>query len=207
MKIFIADDHGLFRAGLRSVLTTLWTDLIVQEAENAEILRQQLPHHPDTNLLLLDLNLPDANGLELLIELGQIYPTLPMAILSAEETTGIVQNCLNRGALGFIPKSSSNELICSAIQLMLNGGRYIPEQFFAAPEIKQPPPSNQIKLTQRQQQILQLMAEGLSNKQIALQLHLALGTIKAHASAIFIALQANNRTQAVNKAREAGLLH
>ena len=207
MKFVIADDHARFRAGLTLILEQHFPNSQIFQAANTTEAQNLVNQHQDAAIVLLDLNLPDTNGMTLLNQLQDLYPTLPIAILSAEEESGTIKGCLEKGALGFIPKSSTNEILVSAIKLMLNGGAYIPDKIFAKTRTTTndaSPPQSQ--LTQRQLEIIQLLAAGMSNKQICNTLHLALGTIKAHISAILMTMNATNRTQAVDKARKSGLI-
>ena len=221
MKILLIDDHALFREGLSLILKQLEEDTTVLEAENsaqAETITNDTDL--DLDLILLDLHLPDTQGFELLKHLRSKLPATPVAMLSADENAQQISEALNLGATGFITKSSNSQVMLSAVQLILSGGIYVPPAILAQQPITAVPsptpseaessetPSNQtdIQLTERQQAVLNLLGEGLSNKEIAKRLEMSPSTVKVHVAAILRAFDASNRTQAVAFAKNIGLL-
>lgn len=196
MEILIADDHALIREALHHVLQELENNTIVIEAADGESARRLVASHPNLDLALLDLKLPGVNGLELLTELRNSYPDLPIVVLSAVEDTSTMRTVLEHGAMGFIPKSSSNRVMLSALQLVLSGGRYLPPELFAASPAATRS-SLDVKLTGRQRDVLKLMMKGHSNKEICRELGLAEPTVKIHVTAILRALQVTSRAQAI----------
>lgn len=208
MKILIADDHSIVREGLRNALNGFGTDNHLLEAGTADETRAQLSEHPDTELIILDLHMPGSNGLDLVSDLCNTYTDIPLAVLSAEEDPQIIQQAIDRGAAGFIPKSAASRVMVSALQLILSGGVYIPEDIFKAPLQNGKPGHNGTPpdLTQRQQDVLVLLAGGHSNKSIAKRLGLSEHTIKIHITGILRALGVNNRTEAAIACRELGLI-
>ncbi len=209
MKFLIADDHGIFRRGLKMILMDLYPDATILEADCAKNSLQLAAEHPDLDLILIDLQLPDSPGLELLAQIQQRFITLPCAVISADERADTVRKSLDAGALGYIPKSAKNAVITSAIQLILSGGMYAPHELLSnIPTSAEPAPASMgpTNLTSRQLEVLQLMAEGLANKQIGDRLNIAPGTTKAHISAIFRELNVTNRTQAVASAQKLNLI-
>jgi len=205
MKFIITDDHGIFRSGLKMIIEGMYPKAEVCEAASGAEVRQMLDQRGLVDLVLLDLSLPDSQGLELLNSLKQAYMTTPFAVISASEECHLIQEAIKLGALGYVPKSSSNGVISSAIQLMLSGGVYVPHELLSSRNSERPL-GEDISLTPRQLEVLALLAEGMSNKQLGSQLSIAPGTIKAHIAAIFRELNAANRTQAVHRARELKLL-
>lgn len=196
MEILIADDHALIREALRHLLQELESDTTVIEATDGESARCAVAAHPNLDLALLDLKLPGVNGLELLTELRRGYPDLPIVVLSAVEDAATMRYVLDRGAMGFIPKSSSNRIMLGALQLILSGGRYLPPQLFSASPVA-PRSALDLKLTERQRDVLRLMIKGQSNKEICRELGLAEPTVKIHVTAILRALQVTSRAQAI----------
>jgi DNA-binding NarL/FixJ family response regulator len=198
-KIIIADDHPLFRQALLGTLKSKFIDTIWLEAQTIPELEQQLTGHSDSDLLLLDLNIPGAHGFNTLIHIRNHYPQIPVVIVSAHEDQDTISKAMEYGAAGFIPKSTPVDLIFTAIQQVFFGNTWVPEAFQASErrgectEISERVAS----LTQQQYKILLMFAQGLLNKQIAYDLHVSEATIKAHATAIFRKLDVRNRTQAV----------
>jgi DNA-binding NarL/FixJ family response regulator len=195
MKILIADDHPLFRAGIRHVLIQLSDDPKVLEAGDHSAAMALLSAHHDIALALLDLAMPGMHGLATLDAMMQKYPALPIVILSASENRDDMQRALDGGALGFIQKSSSPEIILSALRLILAGGVYVPQAL-----VRSATPATTTErhadLTPRQSAVLSHVIEGKSNKAIANELGLTEATVKAHVTGIFKALRVTNRMQA-----------
>ena len=205
MKVLIVDDHALIRDALGRVLRSLVPDATVLEAGEPELAFQTIESHPDLDLILLDLSLPGMHGLPALRSLRAKYPAIAVVVVSATADHESVKQALDSGAMGFIPKSSSNEVMKSALSLVLAGSVYVPPELVgrgAKQPLETPPvqgrrmPSD-IGLTERQAHILALMMEGQSNKRICRELNLAESTVKNQISAILKALNATSRTQAV----------
>jgi DNA-binding NarL/FixJ family response regulator len=168
---------------------------------------------------LLDLALPGVHGLDALAVLRERYPELPVVVLSADEGQQTVLQAIERGAMGFIPKSSPREVMLIALRLVMAGGIYLPPTVLQQPVLEsgselaggiQPqgaPPRTlaDLGLTARQVQVLRLLLQGKSNKLICRELDLAEGTVKIHVSAILKALQVTTRTQAVIAVGRMGL--
>lgn len=209
MKILVVDDHVLIRDALRGVLCGLKGEAtVILEAPDSRAALRQLEQHGDVELVLLDLNLPDRDGLDVLQELGSRWPTVPVVVLSAFHARDKVSKALELGAVGFIPKSARREVMCSALNLVFAGGIYVPPEILergARPDaaaVSPPGPGPRsgaaaLGLTERQAEVLALMLEGTSNKQIGRVLGLAESTVKIHVSAILRALKVSNRTEAV----------
>lgn len=210
MKFLIVDDHSLIRDGMRLALESLDGAAIILEAKNASEAFALLEQHHDLDLVLLDLALPGMDGLTALQELRRRDSTIPVVILSGSGDRSNVIAGLNMGAVGFIPKSSTREVMLQALRLVLAGGVYIPPQALgssaAADAGAQAGAESAVDLglTDRQAQILGLIAQGKPNKVIARELSIAEATVKAHVTEILRALQVTNRTQAVIAARRVG---
>jgi DNA-binding NarL/FixJ family response regulator len=210
MKILVCDDHALIREAMRGVLKDLVPDAGVIEASDARQLTEVIQKNSALDLLLLDLNLPDQDGLAILADLRERRPEISVVVLSAFQDRDTVRRTLDLGALGFIPKNTEREVVLNALRLVLAGGIYIPVQALdgAAPR----PAANDrpsspgdrrdrlppgLGLTERQMQVLALVMEGKSNKAISRALSLAEHTVKNHMTAIFKALQVTSRTEAM----------
>ena len=198
-KIIIADDHPLFRQALLGTLKAKLTYTAWLEAQTIEELEQQLSNNNDSDLLLLDLNIPGAHGFNTLIHVRNHFPQIPVVIVSAHEDHDTISKAMSYGAAGFVPKSTPVDDIYSAIVAILSGDTWLPASF----EQKQRDNSGGdiaervASLTQQQYRILMMFAQGMLNKQIAYDLNVSEATIKAHATAIFRKLDVRNRTQAV----------
>lgn len=218
MKILVVDDHPLIREAMQHVLAELdtWVELV--EACDMDSAYTALASHLDVDLVLLDLGLPGAVGMSGLDGLRHKYPDLPVVVLSALDDTTTVLTALDHGAMGFIPKCSSNVLIVNAMRLVMSGGIYVPPQAVASAiphsaNTQHSPAATsgkatrpeQLGLTGRQAQVLALMVQGKPNKAICRELDLAEGTVKIHVTAILKALGVNNRTQAVIAASRMGM--
>ena len=213
MKVLVVDDHPLIREALRQVLRALDENIELVEAAGAPEAAAAAEKHGDLDLILLDLALPGADGFEVLRELRERHPSFPIVVLSATEHAEVVMRALDAGAMGFIPKTSSNELLLGALRLVLSGGVYLPAEVLRrspAPVLRSAPAAagadcRDLGLTQRQAQVLALVIQGKPNKIICRELDLAEGTVKIHVTAILKALGVANRTQAVIAVGKLGL--
>ncbi|MBU0602695.1 MAG: response regulator transcription factor [Gammaproteobacteria bacterium] len=215
MKILIVDDHPLIREALRHVLPGLAADIHLYDAPDCDSGLALADAHPDLDLTLLDLTLPGTHGMSALQTFRSAQPALPIVVLSGFDDTDTVLAALDQGAMGFIPKSSSNDVLLSALRLVLSGGVYVPRQAIAGEYglgatrqeegTRRQQTAADIGLTERQAEVLTLMVQGKPNKEICRELNLAEGTVKVHITAILKALGASNRTQAVLAASRIGL--
>jgi DNA-binding NarL/FixJ family response regulator len=215
VRILIIDDHHLIRDGMRPVLQRLAADdaLEVVEAATFQAGLAEAARHADFDLALLDLRLPDVAGFEALTELQRVHPEIPVVVMSGEDDPRLVREALERGALGYIPKSSSTAVILNALRLVLSGGTYLPRQIMGdassdpadASAARALPKDPGLDLTPRQADVLALLVAGKSNKEICRALDLAEGTVKSHLAAIFRALNVTTRVQAVIAAAKLGV--
>ncbi len=216
MKILIADDHPLFRAGLPGFLTKLGEDVQILEAENLDKTLQIMTEHPDLNLLLLDLFIPGMDEIAAIALIRERFPTVPIVILTASQEPLHAQQALQQGVMGFLPKTLAVEVILHALRMILAGGVFFPPDLMmtmsrndaavATVGSQEEDPKTDISLTPRQEGILRLMVKGQSNKEIALELDLSPGTVKVHVASIFRALKVRNRVEAVTVAMNNNLL-
>lgn len=204
MKAILADDHALFRDGFSLLLKQLDPQMSVLEAASLPEAVQQVEQNVDSDLLLLDLSMPGMEGVESVQDLLHRFPGMPIVILSATESRPLVEALLDIGVAGFIPKSSDSKIMFSALRLVLAGGVYIPQQVLSS-YADVPDGSVLSRLTERQREVLQLLSEGKSNKQICRDLDLSEGTVKVHLNAIYRVLGVANRTEAALLARRLNL--
>jgi DNA-binding NarL/FixJ family response regulator len=212
MKVLIVDDHALIRDALSRVLASLAPDMTVLEATDPRLALETIERQPDLDLVLLDLTLPGMHGLSVLQTLRQKYPAISVVVISATSDRDSVKRALDHGALGFIPKSSSNDVLQSALRLVLAGGIYVPPEILGRSGVDEPAPPPiglrtpaEIGLTERQAQILALVMKGKSNKLICRELDLAESTVKNQITAILKTLNVTSRTQAVLAVEKLGL--
>jgi len=206
MHYLIIDDHLLFAEGLAGLIERSLAPCHtsqVRSAEEAEQILSRMDEQPD--LILMDLNLPGVSGLTLIRRLQQMSVLSPVIMISASESLADARKALEHGALGYLPKSSPPAVLINAVQTVLDGGTYLPEGWQELMDSqKQALP--EIRLTPRQQEILHLLAQGMSNKVIASELDISENTIKGHLRDVFRLFRVTNRTACLNAVRRLGLL-
>lgn len=214
VNILIIEDHALFRQGLTMLLLDMLPKARIVEAASADEALRAVKADVNFQMVLLDLKLPDADGLETLGKLGELLQGVPIAVVSASEDMKDITRSFKAGAKGYIVKSSTAEVLRHAISLVLSGETYIPPHVMgaltshrpSAPAASEEPPADAPSLTPRQREILILMAQGMQNKDIAASLGTLEGTVKVHVKGILQKLGVNNRTHAVVKGVRVGLV-
>lgn len=197
MNALVIDDHPLYRGALATLARSLFGPDAVQEAAAAE---PALAVRTPPDLVLLDFRLPALNGAEAVKAFRQRFPNAPVIVISASEDRREAQAAMRAGARAFVHKTASMEAIADVIQRVLAGATIEPR--WDAGGMQAPAAT---ELTSRQLEILGMLCEGISNKEVALRLGIAVITVKTHVSAIFRALGVVNRTQAAMAARGLGL--
>jgi DNA-binding NarL/FixJ family response regulator len=205
LKILVVDDHPLILQALERWLPQADPSLGVLRAANREQTLTMLARHPDCALVLLDLALPGARGLELLAELRNDHPQLPIVVLSATHDRATVGAALASGARGYVSKTSNPEALLDAIHTVLAGGRDVTSDIGRAAPSVPGIPAQALGLTQRQAEVLQLLVQGKPNKLICRDLRLSEGTVKVHVSAILRALNVRSRSQAIVELARRGV--
>jgi len=223
MKVLLIDDHPLILSALQGVITGLGEGIEMVGVETAAEGRQCLQSQNDFDLVLLDLHLGDADGFEVLREFRAAYPALPVVVISASDRASDVIRSIDTGAMGFVPKRSSTEVLAQALRLVMSGGIYVPPMSLGS-EVAPPPSAavspqaaklqqisnlataneyqvqtglESLSLTPRQTDVLALLLQGKPNKIIARELGVSVETIKDHVAAVLKALGVSSRTQAV----------
>jgi DNA-binding NarL/FixJ family response regulator len=209
MQVLLIDDHPLFREGLRVLIERMDPKACVIEAESCEEAFALAERGgAGFDLILLDLALPGMNGLDGISRFRARFSTTPVVVISGSFDAARVKQALDRGAQGFIPKSTPPDVLMSALRLIFSGGIYVPSSVMdegaAAPPAARA--SAVADLTAAQARVLQLLAVGHSNKAIASTLDISDNTVRAHVSAILRALNVTNRTEAVHVAIDRGLV-
>jgi DNA-binding NarL/FixJ family response regulator len=218
MKLLIVDDHALFREGVAMLLHSLDSDVRILEAGSCEAALDLIARHEDIGIVLMDLQLPGASGLDAIRELRVRYPDLPLVAVSSSEDRRTVLEALDAGAMGFVPKSSTSGVLKAALQLIMAKGIYLPPSVFLvdAAENWDTPPNGfnaprqsvtpeKLGLTARQSAVLLGILQGKSAKLISRELGLSNSTVKVHTTAVLRALHVTTRTQAVIAAGKIGL--
>ena len=206
VNILLVDDHALFRGGLKFLLQQLDTGLVLDEAGNCpQALERMAARRYD--MVLLDLNMPGVSHLDALAALREAAPDTPVVVLSGEADPRVVRAAIERGAMGFIPKAATPEVLIEALRLVLANGVYLPLEVLDAVQPVQPaPPAAAVPgLTPRQLDVLRFVIQGKPNKVIARELDVSEATVKAHLSSVLRAFGAHNRTEAVYAAAKLGL--
>ncbi len=205
-KIIIADDHPLFRAALQQAVKQVAPEAEIVEAEDMEAVQTAASNNSDADLILLDLHMPGAHGFSGLVFLRGQCPAIPVIVVSGTEEPIVIQRAIDFGSSGFIPKSSSLETIAEAIEEVLNGEIWLPpeisETLSEVSEEQARFAEALSTLTPQQFRVLNMLTEGLLNKQIAYELNVSEATIKAHVTAILRKLGVHSRTQAVIAAKQ-----
>ncbi len=195
MKFLIADDHGLFRDSLAVWLQRIGGDIRIRLAGGLDMVTELLDQEGEFDLVMLDLGMPGMRGASSIRQLCARNPATPFIVVSADESPLTIRCCLEAGARGYVTKSSEGDTILDAARKVLAGGHHIPPA--AARQFTQQP-----EFTERQMHLLSLLARGLSNRDIARQMHLSEGTVKQYVSKILRILDVDNRMQAGIRARK-----
>lgn len=215
MRALVVDDHPLIQEAVGDVLRRLEPEVAVDIAGDCDRGLILAGQGAEPDLVLLDLYLPGLSGIPALKVWRIRYPAVPVVVISAATDQQTVLAAIAAGAAGYIPKSSSNEVMLNALRLVLAGGRYVPPEALSrsggdnATSLRSRHAKalsiETLGLSARQAEVLKLIARGASNKVMCRELGLAERTVKAHVTAIFRALQVTSRTQAAIEASKLGL--
>ena len=214
MKYLIVDDHALITGALSLMLEDRDPEAEVHTAATAREALDLVNREGDADLLILDLSMPDVTGTELMEEIVRMQPMLKILVVSGLADQESIMRVLQLGAAGFVPKSLDTEMLGNAIDFVLKGGVFIPSKlltesqrvgFFTrtAAHLKSSA-EEPVHLTERQKDVLALLAQGAPIKRICRELDLSEGTVKTHVAAIYRVFGASNRTEALLAARRAG---
>jgi two-component system response regulator DegU len=215
MKVMLVDDHTLVRKGIAQILLMSVPEVELSEAETADQAMEVL-RETGHDVVLLDIRMPGRDGIELLKEIHSFWPALPVIMLTCFDNAEYVKAALANGAAGYLLKDSTPEDLAQAINVALTGGgsvlspRAVKNLFEGNSQADSRSESRSARasdagLTKREIDIMALLAEGLSNREISRSLFLSEKTVKAHLAAIFRKLSVTNRTQAAMAAVAMGL--
>jgi DNA-binding NarL/FixJ family response regulator len=206
MKLLLVDDHRMFSDGLTVLLRELSSNIHITPAMTIA----QAEMQTDTfDLILLDLHLPDSFGFEGIKRLRSAHEASPIVVVSGEDSTAQIRECIAQGAMGFVSKSSNTEELFTAMKRILSGATYLPSHCLQIVDEKAYTKTSTIAhglmLTKRQHEVLAKVIQGKPNKVIARELDISDTTVKTHVMAVLAALGVHNRTEAVYKAAALGI--
>jgi DNA-binding NarL/FixJ family response regulator len=210
VRVLIADDHPLFREGMRGRLDRVADVAVVGEAASGDE-AVELAHKLEPHIILMDIKMPGLNGIEATREIQRANPQIGILVLTMFEDDDSVFAAMRAGAKGYLLKDSGGEGVVHAIRAVASGeavfGPGVAERiigYFSAPRAAAPQRAFP-ELTEREEEVLSLVAQGKSNREIARQLFVSLKTVRNHVSNILLKLQVADRAQAVIRARDAGM--
>ena len=210
VRVLIADDHPLFREGMRGRLDRVADIAVVGEAASGDE-AVELAHKLEPHIILMDIKMPGLNGIEATREILRANPQIGILVLTMFEDDDSVFAAMRAGAKGYLLKDSGGEGVVHAIRAVASGeavfGPGVAERiigYFSAPRAAAPQRAFP-ELTEREEEVLSLVAQGKSNREIARQLFVSLKTVRNHVSNILLKLQVADRAQAVIRARDAGM--
>ncbi|AKN71757.1 transcriptional regulator [Streptomyces sp. PBH53] len=211
IRVLVVDDEALIRTGFQRILAAAEGIEVVGAVSGGQALRTVREQRPD--VVLLDIRMPDVDGLTLLGEIRRLPEPPVVAMLTTFDMDEYVETALRSGAAGFLLKDTDPEALPLAVQSLARGGtvlspkvtRTVVDGYLSAGPQERPPKTLE-RLTGREREVLVLIAEGLSNAEIAARMHLSTGTVKDHVSAILTKLEVSGRVQAALFAQRAGLL-
>ena len=204
-KVVLADDHSVVREGLRLMLDSQPNLRVVAEAGDVETaLRMTRAHRP--RVLVLDLNMPGRPSLEAIPELLEASPATRIVILTMQDEPALAQATLRAGASGYVVKDAAGDELVQAVQLALQDQIYLHPQLGARIASQEPKQEEQDELSEREREVLQLIALGHTNGEIASQLFLSVRTVESHRAHIQQKLRLTTRAELVRYALDRGLI-
>jgi two-component system invasion response regulator UvrY len=208
IKILIADDHAVVRRGLRQIINDEPDFEVVAEAQNGQEVLDKL-EGSDCNVLVLDITMPDKNGLAVLQEVKATRPRLPILILSMHPEDQFALRALKLGASGYLTKESAPEELVGALRKVMNGGKYISaslaEQLVAEISSDSPRPSPE-RLSEREFQVLRMIAQGKTISQIADDMGLSVKTVSTYRTRLLLKMKMKTNAELVRYAVQHGLV-
>lgn len=202
ISLLVVDDHPIVRMGIVAMLSTSdQVDIVGEAAGGEEAIAQHRSLEPE--ITLMDLRLPDIGGVEAIQRIRSVSPRSRFIVLTMYEGDEDIHQALSAGASGYLVKGMKSDTLLHAIQRVHAGGRFIPPPVLRTLQSRTP----NAELTSRERQVLALLAQGMSNRQIAGKLQISEITVKCHVSVILMRLEATDRTHAVVLALQRGLVH
>lgn len=208
MNLLLIDDHTLVRECMNPVLSRLDDTVVITEAADAMDALRYSRSNFFFDLVIMDFVLPDGGGINLINEILLHQPKAKVIVISMLEDPMVIEEALMAGAHGFIPKTTSIDVMLQAIQLVLSGDIYVPSALVNNSRIKNSytMAESRLTLTKRQQEILEFLSKGKTNKEIGITLNISENTVRTHMTAIYHVLKVANRTEAGHVATKLGLI-
>jgi DNA-binding NarL/FixJ family response regulator len=210
MKALVIDDHPVFITALETLLKRMRRGIDIDTATSAEEALRHIEYHPDYEFILLDLTMPGLDGFTFMRALQQRKLPIPVVIVSSSEERETIHNCINAGAVGFIPKSYDLDQMANALEKIHQGEIYLPESLpqmdckTDEAEIKRR--CERIGIPDKTYHALVWLAKGKTNKEIADEMNISVHTVKAHLAKLYAQLQTSNRMDTVMEAIRLGLI-
>ena len=206
VTVILADDHPVFRDGLKSLLEGAGIVVLADVEDGRAALGAIREHRPQ--VAVIDLQLPDIDGATVIDFVRRERLPTRLLVLSARTDSAVVYRCIELGAAGYLPKLTAGDEICSAIRALARGESVVPAELQAglASEIRLRRTDDRPVLTPRELDIIRLAADGHSNAEIGLRLHVSTATVKTHLQHVFEKLEVSDRSAAVAQALRRGLL-
>src|SRR5687768_12226152 len=198
MEILLVDDHPILHETIGAVVRSIAPDVQLHSETDLGGALTKARQLKRLELVLLDLGLPGCTGIDALIRFRKTLPRLRVAVISANEDAESMRAALDAGAVGYLPKTSPPKLMTEALRAIIGGGMYVPPQALgAATPARTPPTLADLGITERQADVLRLVAKGLTNSEIASTLGISGNTVKQHAHSAYRALGVSSRTEAI----------
>ena len=199
--VLVLDDHPIMLDAMVIALSAVAPGARVRTASNLKA-AIALAEATAFDFAIIDLALPDSSGIPVLRRFREATPDLPVVVFSATHDRATIMEALDAGAMGFIPKTASSDVLLNALRLVFSGSIYVPPDARAG---REQPAGNGVDLTPRQTDVMHMLLLGLSNKRISRRLGISENTVKVHMTAVMRALSAETRTQAVLNAAQLGI--
>lgn len=213
INIILADDHIVVRNGIKLLLESDPTLNIIDEAVSGIEVLEQLKNKQNVDIILADLNMPEMSGMQLLVEIATLYPTIPVIILTMVDDENMITEAFNLGAKGYVLKNSSSDELIYCISHVVNGGKYMSadlSQLFFRKALKQFNAStytlNTIEFSSREIEVLDLIAQGFTNAEMADKLFLSTRTVEGHRQSLIDKTKSKNTAVLIKYAVKHGLI-
>lgn len=214
IRLLLADDHTMLREAVRRAMELAGLDVVGEAGDGEEAVRLAVALTPD--VILMDVSMPILDGVEATRQIHRQLPDVHIVMLTMHADADVITRALSAGAIGYLVKDSSMAEVVEAVRLAANGDTALSidlassmlrevQRLSDAPVTTAPAPSDQV-ITKREEEVLQLIAEGLSTPEVAASLYISIKTVKNHLASIYAKLDSRDRTQAVVRAVKMGIV-